>query len=138
MIAEFPNKFNVSPGFDIGKMLITPESLSGILNILVIQAIQYYKYGLGESLSMMKVKEEYLSGLTRIIKSILESDYISEQNSHVLAVDLEDRINQALSPNRLKQGQLKEVMNTLGYESVKFKSRGDDRDKMVYLGLKHR
>ena len=138
MIAEFPNKFNVSNGPSMTDLLTTPESLSGILNILIKQAMLYYHKGLYESPIMIAAKEEYISGLTKVVKSILESYYASEQSSYILHSTLESEINQILYPNiKLKQGQLKEIMNRLGYKSIRLKS-GNDRDKMVYLNLKRK
>ena len=68
---------------------------------------------------------------------IFKTMYIQDPDSYVLASDLEDQINQTMYPNKLKQGQLKRIMNRLGYKSIRLKS-GNDRDKMVYLNLKRK
>ena len=136
MIAEFPNKFNRSIGPSMVDLLTTPESLTGILNILVSQASLYYQEGLAkESLSMIEVKEEYISGLIKIVRFILDSDYVRDSESYVLHSDLEKIVNSFMHPNRLNQYQLGRAMKKLGYESVKLKS-GQDRDKRVYFGLR--
>ena len=138
-IAEFPRRFgpnDIDP--DLSRKLTTPESLSGILNILIAQAIQYYKYGLGEESAAMEIiREEYISDLIKTVQSILNTKYIQSSNSYVLVSDLEEQVNQVISPNRLKQGQLKRIMSKLKYEPIKLKS-GNDRDKRVYFGLKRK
>ena len=62
--------------------------------------------------------------------------YIQDPDSYVLASDLEEQINQKMYPNKLKYGQLRRVMNQLGYEPVRLKSRGEDRDKWAYMGFR--
>ena len=124
-IAEFPNKFNVSPGPSMADLLTDPDSLSAILNILVAQAARYYQEGLYESPSMMMAKEEYVSGFTKIVKFVLESDYMVDPESYVLHSDLESVINRFMHPNKLDQYQLGRSMKRLGYESVRLKSGPD-------------
>ena len=137
MVAEFDQKFTsdrINPY--LLRILTTPESLSGILNVLVAQAAMYYKEGLGrESDAMINLREEYVFDATKRVQSVLSTRYIQDPDSYVLVQDLEDQINQAMYPNRLKYGQLKRIMNQLGYESVKLKSN-KDRDKWAYIGFK--
>ena len=134
MVAEFTQRFgpdDIDP--DLSRKLTTPESLSGILNILVDQAIQYYKYGVSDSPAMTDIKDEYISGLAKIVRSILAYD----SDSYVLTSDLKEEINRIIFPSKLKQGQLKQIMSKLGYESpVKIKFRTEDRDRWAYKGIK--
>ena len=142
MIAEFPRKFGpdeINPY--LLDILTSPESLSGILNLLVYEASQYYKENLYESFTMVNMKEEYVSGLTKFIKTILDSDYVADPNSYVLTSDLEDHINNVISlqPNnskfKLKQGQLKRIMSNLRHEPIRL-TKGDYRNKWAYQGFK--
>ena len=137
MVAEFDQKFTsdrINPY--LLRMLTTPESLSGILNLLVVQASIYYREGLGrESDAMINMREEYVFDVTKRVQSVLNTKYIQDPDSYILVSDLEDQVNQAMYPNRLKYGQLKRIMNRLGYESVKLKSN-KDRDKWAYIGFK--
>ena len=136
MVAEFPRKFNQNQCNPyLLNMLTTPESLSGILNILVQQAIQYYQHRLYESAAMMDVRNEYISGLTKIVKSVLKSKYINDLESYVLVSDLEREINRTIFPNELRQGQLKQIMHKLGYHPIKI-TRAENRNKWAYQGLK--
>ena len=106
------------------------------MNLLVVQASIYYREGLGrESDAMINMREEYVFDVTKRVQSVLNTKYIQDPDSYILVSDLEDQVNQAMYPNRLKYGQLKRIMNRLGYESVKLKSN-KDRDKWAYIGFK--
>ena len=132
MIAEFPRKFNPDQTNPyLLDMLTSPESLSGILNLLVHESIMYYKEKLYESDAMTDIKDEYISGLAKIVRSILAYD----SDSYVLTSDLENVVNKIMFPNRLKQGQLKQIMSKLGYEPVKI-TKIENRNKWAYQGLK--
>ena len=139
MVAEFPRKFGpdeIKP--HLLDMLTDPESLTGILNLLVHKAFQYYKYGLFDSSNMMDLKSDYISGLTKIIQSILQQNYIYDEDSYVLHSELEKEVNKILYPNnKLNQYQLGKSMRKLGYEPTRIKSK-KDRDKIAYLGLRHK
>ena len=67
MVAEFDQKFTsdrINPY--LLRMLTTPESLSGILNLLVYEAMMCYQQGLYESAAMVEARDEYISGLTKL------------------------------------------------------------------------
>ena len=136
MVAEFPRKFapEEKDVYLIDK-LVKSESLSGILNILVSHAVMYYKYGLYESPEMLSLKEEYISGLSKLLKDLIATQCVFDPNSYVLVSDLEARVNAFIHPRKLKQGQLKRAMSRLDYQSVKL-TTGSNRDKHAYLGLK--
>ena len=140
MIAEFPRKFSpdeIDP--HLLDDLTDPDSLSGILNILVSEAILYYKYGLHTSQAMRIMKEDYISGLTKIVQSVLEQNYVYDEKSYALHSDLEEEVNNTLPLNtKLNQYQLGRAMRKLGYEPTRINSRGEDRNKIAYFNLKHK
>ena len=81
---------------------------------------------------MIEARDEYISGLAKIVQSILAYD----SESYLLTSDLEEMINKIMFPNKLRQGQLKRIMNKLGFDPVRLKIRGEDRDKWAYKGIK--
>lgn len=136
MVVEFPKKFAPEErDLYLRDKLVSPESLSGILNILVSHAAMYYKHGLYESPEMLDLKEEYISGLSKLVKDLIATQCVFDSNSYVLVSDLEARVNAVIHPQRLKQGQLKRAMDRLNYQSVKL-TTGPHRDKWAYPKLR--
>ena len=82
------------------------------------------------------MKEEYVFDITKRIQSVLNTRYIQNSDSYILVSDLEEQVNQTMYPNKLKYGQLKRIMNQLGYNPVKLKIRGEDRNKWAYVGFR--
>ena len=112
------------------------NALSGVLNSLIFEATSYYQQRLFES---EKVLEEYDNiDTTATIKNFIYRYCTPDANAYILNSELEAKISEVYPSITFvrNQGQLKEVMKSLGYEQNKINNRGEHRNKWAYFGIR--
>ena len=138
MVVEFPVRFKPEQmdSYLLDK-LTTPGSLSGLLNLLVNEAMLYYQLKLFESPAMIAAKENYILGQNKLIRDFIYRYCIPDANAYILNSELEAKISEVYPSITFvrNQGQLKEVMKSLGYEQNKI-YRGEYRNKWAYFGIR--
>ena len=75
---------------------------------------------------------------TEVIKNFIRRYCIPDANAYILNSELEAKISEVYPSVTFarNQGQLKAVMESLGYEQNKINNRGEDRNKWAYFGIR--
>ena len=112
------------------------NALSGVLNSLISDATFYYHQKLFES---EKALEECGNiDRTEVIKNFIHRYCAPDANAYILNSELEAKISEVYPSVTFarNQGQLKAVMESLGYEQRKINNRIEDRGKWAYFGIR--